>query len=325
MKRILAAAILALAPQAATAGPIGAFTDLVIFGDSLSDVGRAFVATDGAVPPTPPYFEGQFTGPDGPVWAETFGDAVVAGGGTVLNLAFGGAEALGDTIVDLGGQLGQYQSLVDDNLANPGSDTLAAFWFGANDIFADPTAETGEEAADAVIDAAKALAVQGVGNFLFFTYPNLGSTPLLASTGLAAAGATATAAYNNRLRANIGTPGTDGTLEALGVDVTVIDTGPLFAAVQANPGEFGFTNVTVPCVVTDGNGGVVSDCSAVTGVDASTFLWFDRVHPNSRAHALVADQAIAAFTPVPLPAGVWLMIAALAALAAPAARRKAAA
>src|SRR5262245_57408042 len=43
------------------------YTDIVVFGDSLSDAGNFYEAN--AYPP-PPYFNGQFS--NGPVWATTF-------------------------------------------------------------------------------------------------------------------------------------------------------------------------------------------------------------------------------------------------------------
>ena len=43
---------------------------ITIFGDSLSDNGNAFKATGGAIPASPPYFNGRFS--NGPVWVEGF-------------------------------------------------------------------------------------------------------------------------------------------------------------------------------------------------------------------------------------------------------------
>ncbi len=59
---ILTAAIallLALAPTGAIAGPI--VSNVIVFGDSLSDVGNVFALTGGTVPPDPPYFQGRFS------------------------------------------------------------------------------------------------------------------------------------------------------------------------------------------------------------------------------------------------------------------------
>src|SRR5262249_42011574 len=43
------------------------FSEVVVFGDSISDTGNVFLFTDG-VAAGPPYFEGRFS--NGPVWVE---------------------------------------------------------------------------------------------------------------------------------------------------------------------------------------------------------------------------------------------------------------
>src|SRR4051794_146985 len=56
--------------------PAGLFGKVVVFGDSLSDVGNVSAATGGAVPASPPYFHGRFS--NGPVYAETLAEYVGA-------------------------------------------------------------------------------------------------------------------------------------------------------------------------------------------------------------------------------------------------------
>ena len=61
------------------------FSQLVVFGDSLSDNGNVFAASGNTTPP-PPYFEGVFS--NGPVWADLLAERW---GIPQTNLAFGGA------------------------------------------------------------------------------------------------------------------------------------------------------------------------------------------------------------------------------------------
>ncbi len=61
------------------------FSQLVVFGDSLSDNGNVFAASGNTSPP-PPYFEGVFS--NGPVWADLLAERW---GIPQTNLAFGGA------------------------------------------------------------------------------------------------------------------------------------------------------------------------------------------------------------------------------------------
>ena len=65
----------------------GHFARLVAFGDSLSDTGAVFAVTQGAVPPSPPYYAGRFS--NGPVWPEYLGAALSL---PVENFAYGGAQ-----------------------------------------------------------------------------------------------------------------------------------------------------------------------------------------------------------------------------------------
>ena len=67
MRRWMTTATIGLAALAASAGA-QAYSNLYIFGDSLSDTGNIFALTGGATPAAP-YFAGRFS--DGPVWAET--------------------------------------------------------------------------------------------------------------------------------------------------------------------------------------------------------------------------------------------------------------
>ena len=85
---------LSLVPVLAVAGP---FREVVVFGDSLSDSGNVFAATEAvlaeAIPVSPPYDEGRFS--NGPVWVDILAEKLglqlhpFLQGGT--NFALGGA------------------------------------------------------------------------------------------------------------------------------------------------------------------------------------------------------------------------------------------
>ena len=67
-------------------------------------------------------------------------------------------------------------------------------------------------------------------------------------------------------------------------------TDTMFEDMVANPAEYGFTNVTQQAVVTGG--------------DPDTYLFWDSVHPTSRAHGFLADAAFALATPEPATLGL---------------------
>ena len=93
-----------------------------------------------------------------------------------------------------------------------------------------------------------------------------------------------------------------------GSSAQIIDSGAIFAAVRANPGSFGFTNVdSVACSaakISAITGGQVTDGSSLfcnaspgvpfnglaTGASASTYLFADGLHPTTGGHKFLADQ-----------------------------------
>ena len=313
------AAALATAPLAAA--PIAA-TDLIVFGDSLSDVGNAYALSGGTIPPSPPYYMGQFTGPDGPVWAGIVSNAFEEQGKPAHNYAVGGAETLGSAPADLAGQFARFATDVALDSVDLGEEPLAALWFGGNDVIsavlggksAEEATETAESAADAVALAAASLSPLGVDDFLFFTLGDFSLVPALLGNAVADV---ASAAFDQRLRDNV------ANLRSLGFDARIVDTGGLLAAVRADPGAFGFTRLFAPCVITDpkDRSEVLQDCTG-QGADASSYLWFDPVHPSSRAHAIIANAVLEEVAPIPLPATVPFAVTGFGLLLA-AARRKA--
>jgi phospholipase/lecithinase/hemolysin len=136
--RIAAATVLAISSGHALAGPYSA---IYSFGDSLSDVGNAFIAAGGAQP-APPYFNGVFS--NGPIWLQDLAPMLGLPVPTPSFPPFNGNDyAIGDastgstSIYTAGpGDLPpQIQAFVG---AHPGGAPLSAlytFSIGANDVF----------------------------------------------------------------------------------------------------------------------------------------------------------------------------------------------
>ena len=64
------------------------FSNMYVFGDSLSDMGRLFAATGGMIPPAPIYANGRLS--NGPVWAEYVADDLNLDLNLGNNFAIGG-------------------------------------------------------------------------------------------------------------------------------------------------------------------------------------------------------------------------------------------
>ena len=106
--------------------------------------------------------------------------------------------------------------------------------------------------------AINTLAGQGAKNFLIVTVPDLGKTPAALSLGAAGAAAASSlsAFFDNTLVNGLSSAGIPSLANLAALDslnLNVLDTYSLIDGITANPGLFGFSNVTQPCI-TGGNG-----------------------------------------------------------------------
>ena len=300
-------------PLSAWATP---WTSLVVFGDSLSDMGNAFALSGGAFPPSPPYAAGRFS--NGPVAAEYLAGhlevplAPSTSGGT--NFAVAGATtgllnynfevnfpsginqipAFKNT--GIAGQIGQFQA--SNTVFDPAT-TLFMVWGGPNDLFLaqDTNADLVAAATQAVNNLAGdvlALAQLGAQHFLVPTMPDLGRTPFAISLGPLAQGQLEllSAGFDAGLATAM-----DQVENLFGLDVHVFDTFTFMNHILDNPGAFGFTDTTTPCVVTPA---LATGCAG--------FVFFDTVHPTTAAHARLGAGLAAA---VPLPSPLTLVLGGL--------------
>lgn len=313
--RVLASAllVLALSARAAQAGP---FSQVVFFGDSLSDTGNVFVATGGTTP-TSPYFAGRFS--NGPVWVEYLAAglglpsdsvALLQGGN---NYAFGGART-DASASPVPGILAQVAGLWGPAHATADPDALYVLVAGGNDMRDARSAYTSDSAADqagrqaaaldAIGDLGTALGVlasKGAKHVLVSTIPDLGQTPEAAALGLVLASTDASARFNALL------PALMAAGAGLGLDMRLLDMAALGTAVRtdalSNGGAvYGITNVLTPCGSFTGSIGLSCDSS----------LFSDGLHPSARAHQLIGAAALAA---VPEPAAIGLLALGLGVLA----------
>ena len=279
---------------------------LVIFGDSLSDPGNAFVLTmNVSLPPfelipSAPYALGGMHFTNGKTWAEQLAERLDAERSArpallkplqFTNYAVGGARARGAGPFDLGTQVDLF--LHHFNGQAPG-DALYVLAFGGNDVrdalaalATDPSGATSSAILQSALGAMQAnvarLAAAGAREFLVLNAPDLGLVPAVRLLGPGAQGAARwlAATYNGYLSALL-----DGA-QGVGLAVARVDLFLLLNEVAAAPAAFGFTNATDPCIVP----GVTAQpyCQR-----PNQYLFWDGIHPTRAGHRVMAERAATA-------------------------------
>lgn len=152
------------------------FEELLVFGDSLSDVGN-FYLINNEQEPKEPYYEGRFS--NGPVWIEVFAEKMglpavkpsLAGG---KNYAFGGARTgVGDRNgkPDIGAQIEEYLNKTNGKIEK---NQLIVVSGGCNDFLKGNPIQTIPNTIKNIEKLAKA----GGKTFLVSNFPPLGSLPV---------------------------------------------------------------------------------------------------------------------------------------------------
>jgi outer membrane lipase/esterase len=313
MKRIFAASLLSLATTfGAGSAQAAQFSNVYVFGDSLSDAGtfRPFLASLG-LPPALVQTMGRYTTNPGPVWSELvasyYGITPAPSnvtGGTIF--AQGGARIAGTPGVNtppgqpertITTQVTEYLTR-SGNVADPNA--LYAVWGGANDVFfnlgafsAGAITQTALQnnvlaAATAEIGQIGRLFQAGATHVMVFTLPDIGATPAFAGTATAGSVTALSAGYNTTLLTG---------LAGAGLRVIPVDVFALFTEIRANPSAFGFSNITgVACgpfpPFSSSSASLFCHPGTLVAANADrTFAFADPVHPTTAAHAIIAQFA----------------------------------
>lgn len=239
---------------------MSAFDHILVFGDSLSDNGNAGRASNG------------------PVWveylAERFGRVLKPSqlGGT--NYAVGGARLdphSGDR--NLRAQADLYL-----RTPRPNGRTLHIVYGGANDVLNAIGAHHGEKMIAAAVESFGSivadLARSGATDVLVPNLPDVGITPVVRARGPQAVEEARrlvgrfNAAFEQAL---------SGFAQDSGIRLHRLDIWQMGERVQMDPAAFGFADVINPC-------GEQHDCDG--------YLFWDDVHPTTRAHQRMAEAAV---------------------------------
>ena len=272
-------------------------SNLVIFGDSLSDMGNGNAnAIVSVVFSSPPYWNGRFS--NGPVWIEhvsdsyglttTFGDGIAQGD----NRAFGGSQTgqgyAYATLPNVGTQINNYLANVQSNFT---SSDVVFLWAGGNDFLygiGNPDIISQNMASHI-----RALELAGATRFVVANLPPLELTPEGASRTAQqqATMASDVISYNSKLAQEV-----NNLTSTLSIDIAFIDAWSIFHQIVNNADHVGITNTqdqactggaSVPFVPLPICG---SGANIVSNVDE--YLFFDRAHPSATMHKIIGQIAV---------------------------------
>jgi len=293
---------------------------IFVFGDSISDTGNVFLATEGDIPVSPPYFDGRFS--NGRVWVERLADAFELDVDPILargtNFAVGGARAGRDVEVVFDQETFMIPSIlsqvdlffgsrvdtffeqfldffVDREDADP--DALYIVFVGGNDIRdvvlnLDSGLDAMATITTAVANISMAirdLADAGARMFLVPNVPNAGLSPETMAAGLEAVmqASDLSQTFNTDLQTAL------DTLEAE-LDLTIfrLDTFALLETIVTAPETFGLTNVTDTCLEGD------EFVGGTPCANPDVHLFWDSMHATAAGHAILAEAALEVLAPV---------------------------
>jgi phospholipase/lecithinase/hemolysin len=297
-------------------GHCQAYTSIVIFGDSLTDVGndaavsKSIYGSSAQVPgPATGYTNGRFT--DGNdtspaaqnyngVWAEQLASMLPAHPTVLNSLAGGNDYAYGFATTNTGTSAftygpGNALSFNVNNIGQQVSDYLATHpvitnktlfivWGGANDLIAATSTADIVNAAQRDAGIVQRLIAAGATDIIVPNLPPLGLVPRFNGSPATSVPTTqACAGFNQALAAAL------AALPAANPGVTLhifpLDTYTLFNTIVGPPIAKGFANVT-------------SSSQGVTTVNPDTYLFWDDLHPTTYGHN---QLAVAAFTLIGTP------------------------
>lgn len=271
---------------------------------------------DESLVPIAPYAKGGHHFSNGATWIEQFAigtglaanvqPAFQSSSGNARNYAVGGARATPyPNTVNLPDQVKTFLQDVNQIAA---SDALYVIEMGSNDLrdalvaYLTVYLKTGSQsqaaaAANLILTGALngiAQSVQtlhhfGANKFLIWNAPRIDLVPAVQAFGPGAVGV----ALNLVAGFDQGLAQIVSSSAALGIQIAQMDISGQMAAIFQSPRNFGFTNVTNPCVT--------PDTPPFTCQQPDDYFFWDGIHPTKAVHALLAQLAVRTLAQYPGP------------------------
>lgn len=253
------------------------FTSVCVIGDSLSDTGRTSAVltqiTGPAFPPLP-YAPGRMS--NGPVWIEYFTPMLRQNYQPLDNFSWAGAGTGHENVFGpvLPGMLDELAEVCTPATRRLNKNALYVVFGGANDFFrilqgADANVVIPAGVGN-ILQIVRSLHDAGAERIVVVDLPDIGLIPRVTAKGpIAVFGATyLSSIFNGMLNAN---------LDTLDFPVVRVSLFHLLQDFVANKAKYGFTNI--------------SDAAVPFNVaSAGSYLFWDDVHPTTRAHRFVAEE-----------------------------------
>ncbi len=272
LQAVAAAAVLLLAGQGLMFAGAAPFSQIVVFGDSVSDNGNLYNLSGKTYPPSPPYWQGRFS--DGPVWVEYRAENL--GVALLEDYAVAAATSGHDGIPGIGGvhdQLAMYFA-IHQGKADP--DALYVVWAGHNDIFTIPPGSDINPPLTAfvnnTVESITDLWSAGARHIFVPNIADVGKCPSVISLGLGAPTSAGVALFNQALASAL------AELAKEGIPTVSMDAFGFFDYVTKHPEQYGFSNVT--------GQGLLLYPAAATG-----YVFWDDTHTTTQFHKACAQFA----------------------------------
>lgn len=264
------------------------YSQVVVFGASLSDTGNVFAATGGTSPgPAPYYYDGRWS--NGPLWIENvasvLGKSVTRSSAGGTNFAYGGAKTCGiagvtSAVPDMCTQVAIFLGATGGKADSEALYVIDASSVGNNMLVvlgsagAVPSSAITSAAPDDVSALMKQLYSAGARRFMVTNVPDVGATPYVKSLGAeASAGATQ---LSNGFNASLTNEMNNFRAANSGSKVDIADFNGTSAA--------GLNN-TAPCL----NPTTFAICAT-----PDTYQYWDPFHPTAETGRRVTTTALSA-------------------------------